>query len=208
MTNRDCISITDLHNVPIIIKHAHDLIKILTNNTVYSLQLLSEFENIISCKKICELLEMNTSVTTISVNTNNENIKLLFDTLKFNTSIEHIFLTINNIKDDTVRHITNILKTNDKITYLVISNYNNNIDLGYFAEMLKINKMLRTIAITTTSGFTLGIEHVVKSLKDNPRIIQFYLSDIRISDHRQKIRKYCERNSHNIWLKSTMIQDL
>jgi hypothetical protein len=215
------IFVTDLNNKLHVLNNSVQLINMLQNNTIHTIELYHNFYKVISCDELTKLLKYNTSVDKIKIifsydesvksecDFYNNCSKLLFDIFKTNKSIKYVELTNYIITNENLTHMFNVLKINDTIKHLTITL--RSIDTVYLVDLIKNNNTLEIIKIFT--NFTIRkepyIDQLVDAIKYNSSITSIYICIVNIQAKKeQKILKYCDRNKYNARLKRLMIQDV
>jgi len=196
------------------------IVNMLKNNEIRTLEIRYQYTNIISCEHLSKLLESNTSVNKLNIifelpvsiaylDTRSfiEDCRLLFETLKINTSITNISLRYRYMEDDTFKHLVRVLKTNNMLKKITISaSY---VNILYLAKLLKYNKSnLNIIYIFAGHSIIHNISPIVDAMKHNIFITELYLREYPELINNKEIMTICETNKHNIMLKKMMIQDL
>jgi hypothetical protein len=196
---------------------ATQLINIFKNEIIHQINIHSKFTNIISCDQLFELLKMNTTINRVDFmmydydnNNNNNNEKnhycnQLFELLKNNTSIEVLYLAHRNINNDVFGNLINALKVNTTLKHIMIET--NSMYCDHVVEILGCNKALFKIHLFIYTVTYNQHNRIINALKNNPYVIDLHLSSIETFSEKNKIKKYCIRNNHNIKLKELMLYD-
>jgi hypothetical protein len=144
-------------------------------------------------------------VCLVDDNINAENLVLISNALKNNNSLIEVELCYKNLKKNECKYIIDSLKFNKTLTYIVI--YINSISANHIVELLKVNTTLRSLEIRSRIKKP---RIICNTLQNNRNITYFSVysqMDIDIDIH-NIISDYCERNMHNLKLKSLLIEDL
>jgi len=207
------IVVIDHNNKYIITNNLDQLVDMIKNNKICEIDIYHDFYQIINCEELTELLKYNTSIDKISfrflynqdrTDFYSECCKLLFTIFITNKSVTHVELHDYYMTDDTFINIVNLLNMNNTIKTLEIKA--KHINNKYVINLIKNNNTLKRIIIFTDfiSKYPCR-DQIIDAIKYNFSIISFYM-DYQIKEC--KISKYCERNEHNILLKSLRLQDL
>jgi hypothetical protein len=186
------ISCYDYYNNHTILNTIDELETVLKNDSVYELVLHGDpntvYDNFSDHTQIFEMLKTNESITWICFGLDPNNnydyskwIILLVDILKMNTTLSKFFLAKSVI---------------------------NSRECNYISILLKMNSTLNSIII-----ITLRVEQcmpITKAMKYNYFVTVFRLCCWGECEHKCKkvLKKYSDRNKHNIRLKALMIQDV
>jgi hypothetical protein len=133
------------------------------------------------------------------------NCKLLCEALKNNTTIDDVAFTHGNLNDDMCKYIINYLKVNKTLQFVRISCLPQIIDGKYIAELLDNETKLKCITFFTNIK---NEQCMSKSLENNSNVTSLCVFGLYFNSITKNIAYYCERNMHNLKLKSLMIEDL
>ena len=95
------------------------LLKTLVDDNKNEITFVGSDIDLLQSKQLSEALEKNTSLTSISLSSNNigdNGVKALAEALKKNTSLTSIFIVNNNITDDGMKALAEALKENTSIS--------------------------------------------------------------------------------------------
>jgi hypothetical protein len=197
------------------IENDDELKKMLINNSVLHIKLIkveSKYRNI-NYMQLFELLKTNESVGSINFDNSydnydyNELYKLLYDVLLVNKNIGRFVLTKRVLTPDDCEHIEKILQVGINIKELILHCDITNVTFQFLINIINNNKIIDSIHIYAGSVVENGHKHIINALKYNFNITSI-IFPLRIGHYYVKKHKYCNRNKHNIRLKSMMIQDL
>jgi hypothetical protein len=205
----------------------NDLKTKLTNNSITDIYLdgnpnsdKSNNTKKINYTQLFELLKMNKSVKIIkfgnSVSNNHDYTKwyiMLCDTLNVNTNIKKFALSKTVLDINDCEYIDKILSVNKSITNLQLQCDLTPVVSDCVVNIIKNNNVIIEIYLYTCKLNEIANQSIKNALKYNYNIIDLYVSTIsnnynNNSHNNIKIKKYCDRNQHNIRLKSLMLCDL
>jgi hypothetical protein len=217
------------------ISNRPQLLKLVKQNEITTLEFHEE-DIINYYKKLLTLLKSNTSIHTLYLSNNcsdNECYELLKEMLLFNKSLNKFYFSDSifhhnkyswiheMIKDNTTlteitlgltskigyniwKPLISALKDNKTLTYITLRIRGlYTIDGDHIAEILRVNTVLNKIVLSAIE--IKNCDEITKALEYNSSIV--YLSGHRCLNTQQNLR-ICERNEHNIRLKTMMLQDL
>jgi len=191
------------------VKYVVDFLKV--NSTITTLYLESNQITCSGAKLIADTLITNRSLDSLILSHNNignEGAKYIMDTInKYNTTLTRLNLSgIYSIDQHGVKYVMDALKINTTLKTFGFNNISafqfNNLT-PYVSDMLKTNTTLCYFSIHTMIPVYRQLLFIEDSLAVNPSIICINY------DYRPRSVDYiCDRNSHNIELKSMMLIDV
>jgi hypothetical protein len=135
-----------------------------------------------------------------------KNSMLLNDVFKHNNTLNEIYLYYRNLDKDGCTHFIDSIKFNKTATVIGIDM--NLINDNHIVELLKVNTRISSIYFLHEEvEKPETIKTIEKALKNN-QYVTFLCVNFRSQNKYKKINTYCERNKHNLELKSMLIQDL
>jgi hypothetical protein len=182
-----------------------------TNTSVNTLRILCNNGDNQFFKSLHDMLVINNSINMLHLSDTKisiENCEWICQIIKKNTSVEKLYLNYEKPENNTCENIINALKFNNTLKLVYIGFNNSNVVNGeLIAELLTINKTLNyiTLSIPTMIGIT-NSGKIADALEYNSSVIT--LNGHYLLGTNTNINNYCERNRHNIMLRSLTIQDL
>jgi hypothetical protein len=134
--------------------------------------------------------------------------------LKINDSITYINISLERVilNSNTIINFIDSLTFNKVLTSIYIPLYFGDINVcKQFANMLKVNKTLMEICVFSGAFINPdGMKLILNALKENAHIISVGTHSSNLADHLclGKIKKYCDRNKHNLRLKAKTLSDI
>jgi hypothetical protein len=157
------------------------------NSSITQIEFYEQFLNSVELKLIADMLEINRSITNITIYyptqiIDNDAIIYFINKIKNNTILKHLQIPINLDSEIVCKHFAKFLKNTNTINYVYIQS---------IGEL-----------------FTKYINKIVDALEYNFSITTFKISHIITDMQFNKFEEYCNRNEHNINLKSMLLQDI
>ncbi len=112
-----------------------------------------------------------------------EDIKILSEALKTNTSLQSLELSMNDITDDGALHLANALKTHKTLKVLNLSD-NKITDIGaqHLANALEVNISLQTLNMSHNLIGNQGARYIAKALESNKTLQELNIKRNSIGD--------------------------
>jgi hypothetical protein len=152
------------------------------NSTINSLKITQSDIDNKTAEFIAEAIKSNTKnkITELSLSENNitaEGAKVLFETLKFNTTITSLSLKHSDLGDGGANAFADVLETNTTIASVDLSENNiTAVGAQALAKMLKINKTIDSLYISDNNIGDEGAKVLAEALKINPTLTLLNIS--------------------------------
>lgn len=154
---------------------------LIMNNSVNTLSIVGIVKSLDHIVMLSNMLKNNEKLLRLNVNgcKNNYYVKSLFEALKYNRTLQEIFLYRSNIGNKGCK---------------------------YIAKCIKVNRSLNRIYVFSFRTETIGHKKLIDALKINPSITEL---TINCEDYiRVHLDKFLERNNYNIYQKNITLRSL